>query len=237
MLFRALRAGCLCAAVMVVPAPRALGAEQTLAAPEAASIATPVVTPEAAPSANPGPGPEAQRPAAAKDSEWIPCGKMWSWLDYQCRNLKKSWREGTPDIYVTGITYHDRGTYSAEKIATYNEAAYGGGLGWSTQAENGDSFGWYGIVFRDSHYNYTKMFGWEWLTYWPERNDFAVGLGYTIFLGSRPDIYSGVPFPGILPLASVKLRGLEIIGTYIPKVSQGTTGNGNVAFVFLRYHL
>jgi palmitoyl transferase len=234
MLLRALRSGGLCAVLAIAPVAGALGAD----APAASTAATtPAAIPEPAPD-DPKPAAAAPKPdAATQESAWIPCGKMWSWLDYQCSNLKKAWHEGTPDIYVTGITYHDRGTYTAEKIATYNEASYGGGLGWSRRADNGDDFGWYGVIYRDSHYNYTKMFGWTWMTYWPEQRDYAVGLGYTIFLGSRPDIYNNVPFPGILPLASVKLRNLEIVGTYIPKVSQGTTGNGNVAFVFLRYHL
>lgn len=166
----------------------------------------------------------------------FPCDKLWSWLEYQCDGTRKAWHDGTPDLIVSGYSYHDRGTYTQEKIDSFNEAAWGGGLGWSIRNDRGDSFGWYGLIFRDSHFKYTKMFGWGAMTYWPAQSDYGVGLGYTVFLGSRPDIYSGVPFPGILPLASVKLANLEILGTYIPKVSQGTTGNGNVGFVFARYH-
>ena len=175
----------------------------------------------------------AEKPPA--DTPWIDCAAMWKWAEYQCVGVKDAWHNGGPVLYITGLTYHDRGTYSQEQLDGYNEASWGGGFGWGRTNEQGDHFGWYGIVFRDSHYKYTKMFGWNWMTYWPKQNDYAVGLGYTIFLGSRPDIYNNIPFPGILPLASVKLSKLEIMGTYIPKVSAGTTGNGNVAFVFGRW--
>ena len=216
MLRKLISAGVLGIAALAVPPGVAL-AQGATPAPAAA----PATPPAAAP--------------APAESEWIPCAKMWDWAAYQCRGTKDSWNSGTPVLYLTGFTYHDRGTYSQEQIDEYNEKSWGGGYGWGRYNEKGDYFGWYGLIFRDSHFKYTKMFGWNWMTYWPARGDVAFGLGYTAFLGSRPDIYSGVPFPGILPLASVKLGKAEIIGTYIPKVSQGTTGNGNVAFVFGRW--
>ena len=199
--------------------PAAAAAEPAPVAPPISASAA-VKTPEPAP----------------KRSEWIACDGLWSWVASQCRGLKKAWKDGSPDLYITGLSHHDRGTYTQEKIDSYNERAWGGGLGWSARAENGDDFGWYFLVFRDSHYKYTKMVGWDWLTYWPADGKVAVGLGYTMFLGSRPDIYNSIPFPGILPLASVRLWNAEIMGTYIPKVSQGTTGNGNVGFLFGRIH-
>jgi len=174
--------------------------------------------------------------AAAPAQALVPCDRLWSWLEYRCTGLKEAWHDVTSDLYLTGYTHHDRHTYSQEQLDSYNEEAWGGGYGISRRNDRGDSFGWYALAFRDSHYKWTKMAGWEWLTYWPATSDYAVGLGYTAFLGSRPDIWGGVPFPGVLPLASVKLGKAEVLGTYIPKVSQGTTGNGNVGFVFVRIH-
>ena len=196
----------------------------------------PAGTPEtAAPAAaKPAAEPPADKPPAA-NSEWINCGAMWKWVEYQCVGVKDAWHNGTPILYVTGLTYHDRSTYSQEQLDSYNERSWGGGYGWGRTNGEGDHFGWYGLIFRDSHFKYTKMFGWSAMTYWPKQSDYAFGLGYTVFLGSRPDIYNSIPFPGILPLASVKLSKLELLGTYIPKVSAGTTGNGNVAFVFGRW--
>lgn len=173
---------------------------------------------------------------AAPAHAFLPCDRLWSWLEYQCSGIEDAWTDGTPDLYITGYSHHDRHTYTKEKIEGFNERAWGLGYGWSKRNDRGDDFGVYGLAFRDSHFKWTKMVGWKWMTYWPDTADYAVGLGYTAFLGSRPDIYHGVPFPGLLPLAGAKLGKAEILGTYIPKVSQNTTGNGNVGFVFMRYH-
>jgi len=158
-----------------------------------------------------------------------------SWLEYQCKGVKDAWHDGTPDLCVTGYTHHDRDTYSAEKIDEFNEKAWGGGLGWSIRRDNGDSFGWYGIIFRDSHNQYTKAFGLAAITYWPKERGVALGLGYTAFLASRPDIWNNVPLPGVLPLASLRMDRLEILGTCIPNLNS-QTGHGNVAFLLARWH-
>lgn len=173
---------------------------------------------------------------AAPANALVPCDRLWPWLAYQCVDLAAAWRDGTPDVYLTGYTHHNRHTYTSEKLDGFNEAAWGGGYGWSRRNDRGDEFGWYGLAFRDSHFKFTKMLGWSYMTFWPAQSDYAAGIGYTAFIGSRPDIYSGVPFPGVLPLVGVKLGKVELLGTYIPKVSANTTGNGNVGFIFLRAH-
>lgn len=188
-----------------------------------------------APSAPPAdPAPE-KKETSWWDRDWAPCDKMWDWAAYQCRGVKDAWHNGTPTVYFSGYAWHDRNTYTEEKIESFQERAWGGGYGITKVNDQGDSFGWYGLIFRDSHNNYTKMFGWGAMTYWPKQSDFAAGLGYTIFIASRPDIYSNIPFPGILPLVSVKVSRAEIFGTFIPNVGGGVN-NGNVAFVFGRYH-
>ena len=58
-------------------------------------------------------------------------------------------------------------------------------------------------------------------------------LGYTAFIMTRPDIFNGVPFPAVLPIASVKLGPAEIMGTFIPKLNGGVN-HGNVAYFFGR---
>jgi palmitoyl transferase len=170
-----------------------------------------------------------------KERKWLDCDRMWQWFDAQCRGFRHAWYEGKPTVYLTGYTYHDRNTYTDEKIEEFNEKAWGGGFGWGGyEPTKGDHFGWYAMVFRDSHFKYTKMAGYGWVTYWPERSDVAVGLGYTVFLMSRSDIADNIPFPAILPLASVKLGRAEVLGTFIPKLNAGVN-HGNVAFFFGRY--
>ena len=181
----------------------------------------------------PAPPPDAA--GAMKSRPWLQCEKMWQWFDSQCVGFKNAWYDGKPTIYLTGYTWHDRNTYTDEKIDEFNENAWGGGFGWGGwEPTKGDHFGWYAMIFRDSHYKYTKMAGYGWVTYWPESSDYAVGLGYTLFLMSRPDIADNIPFPAILPLATVKLGRAELLGTFVPKVNAGIN-HGNVGFVFMRY--
>ena len=176
----------------------------------------------------------AEPPAAAPAQKWLACDSMWSWFGSQCLGLKEAWYDGRPTLYLSGYTWHDPHTYNDTNLAELNSQSWGGGFGYSKTVANGDSFGWYAMAFRDSHYNITKSVGWTWVTYWPERSDFAVGLGYTAFIASRPDIANNWPFPAALPLAALKLKQLEIIGTFVPKLNGGVN-HGNVASFFARY--
>jgi palmitoyl transferase len=176
-------------------------------------------------------------PAAApapQAHKWLACDSMWKWFGSQCAGLKDAWYDGRPTLYLSGYTWHDPSTYTQEKLDEFNDKAWGGGFGWSKTAANGDHFGWYALVFRDSHFQYTKAAGWSWMTYWPAHDDFAVGLGYTAFLASRPDIANNWPFPAALPLAGIKIRKFELLGTFIPKLNAGIN-HGDVAYFFGRY--
>jgi palmitoyl transferase len=181
------------------------------------------------------PAPAAPLADPPKERKWLDCDRMWQWFDVQCRGFRDAWYDGKPTVLLTGYTWHDRNTYTDEKIDEFNEQAWGGGFGWGGyEPTKGDHFGWYAMIFRDSHSQYTKLAGYAWVTYWPERSDVAVGLGYTVFLMSRPDIANNIPFPAILPLASVKLGRAEVLGTFIPKLDAGVN-HGNVGFLFARY--
>lgn len=172
--------------------------------------------------------------APVQGKTWFRCANMWKWFDTQCAGLKDAWNDGRPTVYLSGYTWHDPSTYSEEKLEEFNDRAWGGGFGWSKNSANGDNFGWYGLVFRDSHYQYTKAVGWTWMTYWPDHSDYAVGLGYTAFIASRPDIANNWPFPAALPLASIKIRKFELMGTFVPKLNGGIN-HGNVGYFFGRY--
>lgn len=173
--------------------------------------------------------------SVAQPHAWIECDRMWQWAGAQCAGLKDAWNTGTPTLYVSGYAWHDPSTYSQEKLHEFNDRAWGLGYGWSKDAANGDNFGWYAMAFRDSHYQYTKVIGWSYVTYWPASEDLAVGLGYTAFIASRPDIAHNWPFPAALPIASIKVHRLEVLGTFIPKLNGGIN-HGNVGYFFGRYH-
>ena len=175
---------------------------------------------------------EARRAAPA----WLPtidCGEMSGWFKSQCTNLGAAWTRGRPLVMLSGYTWHDPSTYDDDKLESFNSESWGGGFGFGRSDDKGDHYSWYTMAFKDSHYDWTVMAGWAWTTYWPERSDFAVGLGYTAFLMSRPDIFNNVPFPAVLPIASVKLGPAELMGTFIPKLNGGVN-HGNVGFLFGR---
>lgn len=177
----------------------------------------------------------AQEPNRA-DPKWLPtidCGEMSGWFKSQCTGLAAAWTKGRPMVLLSGYTWHDPSTYDDDKLEAFNAEAWGGGFGLGRFDEKGDGYSWYTLAFKDSHYDWTVMAGWSWTTYWPERSDFAVGLGYTAFLMSRPDIFNNIPFPAILPLASIKLGPAEIMGTFIPKLNGGVN-HGNVGYFFGR---
>jgi palmitoyl transferase len=176
------------------------------------------------------PVPEAER-------KWFyDCGTLQEgWLARQCRGFRSAWYERRPMILVSGYAWHDPNTYEEDNLESFNSAAYGGGFGFGLyEPEKGDHFSWYVLSFKDSNSNLTNMIGFGALTYWPERSDFAVGLGYTVFIMQRPDIYGGIPFPAALPLASIKLWNAELLATFIPKLNAGIN-HGNVGYLFGRY--
>lgn len=122
--------------------------------------------------------------------------------------------------------------YSAEKIRSFNEKAWGGGWGRSIYDEDGDWQGLYAIAFLDSHSKVEPMAGYGFLKIGKLSDNFRLGAGYTVFLTARHDIMSYVPFPGILPLVGAGYKDAMLYATYIP----GGKGNGNVLFVFGRWH-
>jgi palmitoyl transferase len=176
------------------------------------------------------PVPEAER-------KWFyDCGSLdEGWLKRQCRGFRSAWYERRAMLLFSGYAWHDPNTYEEDNLESFNSAAYGGGFGFGLyEPEKGDHFSWYVLSFKDSNSNLTNMIGFGAVTYWPEKSDVAVGLGYTVFIMQRPDIYSGIPFPAALPLATIKLWNAEILGTFIPKLNAGIN-HGNVGYLFARY--
>ncbi len=59
-------------------------------------------------------------------------------------------------------------------------------------------------MFNDSHSKPQYNLGYGWSTYWGRRDSVQGGLGYTLMLVARNDIFNGWPFPAVLPLASLR---------------------------------
>lgn len=161
------------------------------------------------------------------------CSKWPKWFKPACIQLTNTWTKGSIDLYATGYAWHNRYLYSEAKLRTYNEGAFGGGIGKGYDDDDGDWNSLYTLAFLDSHKNVEPVAGYAFIktTYFSENT--RAGIGYTILVTARPDIFKGRPFPGALPLVSVSYRRLSLFATYIP----GAQGAGNVLFCFAKYTL
>lgn len=159
------------------------------------------------------------------------CDNLPSWAQSACARLDQIWSEGNNNLYISGYSWHNRSMYSAEKIRSFNERAWGGGYGRSIYDEDGDWQGLYGMAFLDSHSKVQPIAGYGFLKIGRVSENFRLGAGYTVFLTSRQDIMHYIPFPGVLPLVSAGYKDAMLYATYIP----GGKGNGNVLFMFGRW--
>ena len=164
-------------------------------------------------------------PVAAKDSEI--CSGWPSWPQSVCRRLYQTLTEGNTELYLSGYAWHNRYTYSPEKLGKYNERAWGGGFGKGLYDETGDWHGLFAFGFLDSHKNIEPAVGYAFLKVAHLSQYLRMGVGYTILITARPDIFNNIPFPGLLPWTSISYRKLTLSATYIP----GSKGAGNVLYM------
>jgi len=76
------------------------------------------------------------------------------------------------------------------------------------------------------------MLGYGWIPMWNiGQSEVKVGAGLTGFLMSRQDYWNGIPFPGVLPVASISYKRASIQAAYVP----GGQGNGNVIFMWGKF--
>jgi hypothetical protein len=141
---------------------------------------------------------------------------------------------GEPELYVSGYAYHGRDTYTPERIAELNEKAWGLGYGKTIYNAKGDEESVYFLTIDDSHGRPQPMLGYayQW-TRQLNNSPLEVGAGYTAMLMSRADYYGRIPFPAVLPVASIGTRKYRVMASYVPRLSQNK-GNGDVLLVFFR---
>lgn len=152
-----------------------------------------------------------------------------TWYATAWQHAKDTWKEGEIEAYVPFLTHHLRFAYRQDLIDKYNEFPAGFGLGKGRYNASGNWEGIYAMGFSDSHYKPSFMLGYGWIPTWElGTSEVKVGVGLTAFLMSRQDYAGGIPFPGILPLASISYKNLSLQTAYIP----GGSNNGNVLFVW-----
>jgi len=169
------------------------------------------------------------KPALAQDQ--TEC-KAWPAITKKaCHRLHQIFYEGKNELYFTGYSWHNRYLYDSNRISTYNELAWGGGLGKGLYDEDGDYHGVTAFAFLDSHKNVEPIAGYVFVKMHHFNEASMVGAGYSVFLTGRPDIFHGIPFPGALPWVYLGHKQLTLCMTYIP----GSRNVGNVLFAFLKW--
>ena len=155
------------------------------------------------------------------------------WLTQGCDRLVDTYENGQKGVLISGYSWHLPGTWTAERRAELNSNAWGGGVIRTTEDEKGDSRSVYFMVFEDSHRHAQFQVGYEHSTYWGPRSGLQPGLGYTVAIVQRPDIASGIPFPVVLPIASLRYGQGTLYAIYIPTLNGGIN-HGSTLFLFGR---
>lgn len=170
----------------------------------------------------------------APSAHALECGDLWNFLGKTCSRIGDTAQTGRSEILLSGYAWHDRSTYTAEKLAVLNEKAWGLGYARTKDDADGDSHTVFVLGFLDSHKNVQWQAGYLWQTYLGPKDYPQLGAGLATMILQRPDIAGGVPIPAIWPMFSLRYAGANIYGTYLPKLGHGLN-NGNVAYVFGGY--
>ena len=149
--------------------------------------------------------------------------------------IKEAVWSGDWETYVTGYAWHLPYGYQDSTRERLNETTWGGGFGRTLRDEDGDRHSVYLMAFSDSHRKPQLNLGYAWQRYWKPTRNVAIGGGYLAFLFSREDVANHMPIPALLPCASIRYGGLEVIGLFVPRVSRDI--KGDVLFVYLRVPL
>lgn len=158
-----------------------------------------------------------------------------SWTSNSITHLESIWDKGADEIYLPLYTYHMPYAYSQEKINQYTQYPMGIGFGKGLINESGNWEGIYGMTFKDSHGIYQYMVGYGWIPMWNigDSLDWKYGVGATAFIMSRQDIMNYIPFPGVLPIASISYKNLSLQTSYVP----GGQNVGNILFTWAKWTL
>ncbi|PXX42592.1 hypothetical protein [Undibacterium pigrum] len=158
------------------------------------------------------------------------------WWDSAKAKVNKILDEGDLSLMVAGHTHHGRGTYTKERIAELNEHTWGLGFSKAIRTKEDNEEMLYTMVISDSHFRPQPMAGYAYQWTKTLGDKVEVGGGATGVLISRTDYFGGIPFPVILPVASIGTRSTKLMATYVPRLSKNK-GNGDVLFMFVRFEL
>jgi outer membrane protein W len=139
---------------------------------------------------------------------------------------KRIFRDGHSDLLLPLYAYHP--AYKYPNRFQENHYPWGAGFARTVIDASGNERIVYLLAFSDSHYDIQPMLGYGWIARWPLGAGLKGGLGYTVFLTARSDA-NYIPFPAVLPLASIGSDRVTLYGTWIP--------SSDVLFFFARISL
>ncbi|MFZ6643596.1 hypothetical protein ACO0LL_27990 [Undibacterium sp. TC4M20W] len=174
--------------------------------------------------------------ASQAQTTGAPVQEDMGWWDSAKAKANKILDEGDLSLMLAGHTHHGRGTYTRERIAELNENTWGLGFSKAIRTKEDNEESVYAMMISDSHFKPQPMAGYVYQWMKPLGDKIEVGGGLTGSLISRTDYFGGIPFPVILPVASIGTRNTKLMATYVPRFSKNK-GNGDVLFMFVRIDL
>ena len=155
------------------------------------------------------------------------------WVDDAVDEVTTIIKTGDEQLYVSGYAYHGRKTYTAAKIATLNEHAWG--LGYAKTLRSADAHrGVFSLIISDSHRQLQPMIGYTYEKPYYFNADWFIAGGLAPMIVQRQDMVKKFPFPAIFPLLSIGNQKVEAKFVYIPRLSKNL-GNGDVLYAFASY--
>jgi hypothetical protein len=158
-------------------------------------------------------------------ASWV--GDSW---DAGVDEVKTVYGTGKDQLWVSGVAYHGRSTYSREKLDTLNEWAWG--LGWGKTVRTKDTHrGVFGLALLDSHKDMQYQLGYTYEKAHYFNKDWYIAGGIAPAIVRREDLFNKLPFPAAFPLMSLGNQDAELRMIYLPRLSKGL-GNGDVLYLF-----
>lgn len=156
-------------------------------------------------------------------------------LEEARNHLQMIYEQGQARLILSGYAYHDRGTYTPEKLAELNERAWGIGLERVIINKNGNRESVFAMIFLDSHSDPQPAVGYNWQAGFRVTKSVVAYIGASAGLTMRSDMMINdkvpVPIPYIFPTAGLSIGKLDIQSVLIPQLGGGIN-NGNVLFIF-----
>ena len=141
------------------------------------------------------------------------------WFSGAWDGVKRIWKEGGSDLYLSGRYWHSPWGFSDEDRARYDDWGLGGGFGRRLIDEKGNERMLYALVVQDSFEKPMYLGGYGWLARWKAGGDLRLGAGYSIVIISNSTASDYIPFPAPVPLVSFGTEKVSLYGTYFNSIA------------------